>query len=91
MSSENLMNQAAAWLLTYGLHSTLFLGLAWLLSKRLSGRWAKLEEAVWRFALVGALVTATAQLAAGWEPVAGRIALDAPAVSETVRPVAVRI
>lgn len=89
--SENLLNQAAAWLLTYGLHSTLFLGLAWLLSKRLSGRWAKLEEAMWRFALVGALVTATAQLAAGWEPVAGRIALDAPAVSETVRPVPVRV
>lgn len=89
------MNQAAAWLLTYGLHSTLLLGLAWLLSKRLSSRWAKLEEAMWRFALVGALVTATAQLAAGWEPVAGRFALnpalDAPAVSETVRPLPVRI
>jgi hypothetical protein len=77
--SDNLMSQAAAWLLTYALHSTLFLGLAWLASKRLAGRRARLEEAMWRFALVGALVTATAQLAAGWEPVAGRWALDAPA------------
>ena len=84
---ENLM----AWLLTYALHSTLFLGLAWLASRRLSGRWAKLEEAMWRFALVGALVTATAQLAAGWEPVAGRWALDAPAVSEVSRPAPVRV
>ena len=89
--SENLLNQAAAWLLTYGLHSTLFLGLAWLLSKRLSGRWAKVEEAMWRFALVGALVTATAQLAAGWEPVTGRIALDAPVVAEAPRPMPVRV
>lgn len=81
---ENLM----AWLLTYSLHSTLFLGLAWLASKRLSSRWARLEEAMWRFALVAALVTATAQLAAGWEPVAGRWALDVPAASapEASRP-----
>jgi hypothetical protein len=69
---ENFMNQAAAWLLTYSLHSTLFLALAWLASNRLAGRRARLEEAMWRFALVGALVTATVQLAAGWEPVAGR-------------------
>lgn len=72
---DDLMNQVLAWLLTYSLHSTLFLGLAWLASKRLAGRWARLEEAMWRFALVAALVTATAQLAAGWEPVAGRWAL----------------
>jgi beta-lactamase regulating signal transducer with metallopeptidase domain len=78
---ENLMNQAAAWLLTYSLHSTLFLALAWLASKRLAGRWARLEEAMWRFALVGALATATVQLAAGWEPVAGRWTLEAPAAS----------
>ena len=38
---ENLMNQAAAWLLTYSLHSTLFLALAWLASKRLAGRRAR--------------------------------------------------
>jgi len=78
---ENLMNQAAAWLLTYALHSTLFLGLAWLASQRLAGRRARLEEAMWRFALVAALATATVQLAAGWEPVAGRWALGSPAAS----------
>lgn len=86
---NQMMDQVLAWLLTYALHSTLFLGLAWLASKRLANRWARLEEAMWRFALVAALVTATAQLAAGWEPVAGRWALrwsqETPAASvETV-------
>jgi beta-lactamase regulating signal transducer with metallopeptidase domain len=69
--------QATAWLLTYALHSTLFLSLAWLASRRLS-RWARLEEAVWRFALLAGLVTASVQLAAGWEPLAGRWTLTAP-------------
>lgn len=78
---ENLMSQIMAWLLTYSLHSTLFLCLALLASKRLAGRWARLEEAMWRFALVAALVTATVQLAAGWEPVAGRWTLNAPVAS----------
>ena len=72
------VGQATAWLLTYALHSTLFLGLACLASRRLSRR-ARLEEAVWRFALLAGLVTATVQLAAGWEPLAGRWTLEAPA------------
>ena len=84
---ENMLNQAAAWLLTYSLHSTLFLALAFLASKRLAGRRARLEEAMWRFALVGALVTATVQLAAGWEPVAGRWTLNAPAAASSVEAV----
>ena len=84
---DNLMNQASAWLLTYSLHSTLFLCLAWLASKQLAGRRARLEEAMWRFALVAALATATIQLAAGWEPVAGRWALNAPAASSSVEAV----
>jgi beta-lactamase regulating signal transducer with metallopeptidase domain len=75
--SSRPVGQATAWLLTYALHSTLFLGLAWLASRRLA-RWARLEEAVWRFALVAALATATLQLAAGWEPLAGRWSLEVP-------------
>jgi beta-lactamase regulating signal transducer with metallopeptidase domain/F0F1-type ATP synthase membrane subunit b/b' len=74
--------QATAWLLTYALHSTLFLALAWLASRRLSRR-ARLEEAVWRFALLAGLVTATVQLAAGWEPLAGRWILEAPAATSS--------
>lgn len=82
--ASSAAGQAAAWLLTYALHSTLFLALACLLSRRLANRWARLEEAVWRFALVGALVTATLQLAAGWQPVGGRWALDQPAAGDPV-------
>ena len=75
---------AMAWMLTYLLHSTLLLGLAWLASKRLS-RWSvAAEEAVWKVALVGALFTATLQLAAGWQPLAGRWNLETrPAVATT--------
>src|SRR6185295_15968286 len=72
MSADLFPHHAVAWLLTYLLHSTLLLGLAALASKPL-GRWsAAAEEAVWKLALVGALVTASLQLAAGWEPMAGR-------------------
>lgn len=78
-----LAHQVIAWLLTYLLHGTLLLGLAWLASKPLS-RWSvRAEETVWKLALVGALFTATLQLAAGWEPMAGRwnlADLAAPAV-----------
>lgn len=71
--------QAGAWLLTYALHSTLLLGLAWLASRRLSKRSLQLEEAVWRCALVGSLVTATLQLAVGADPLAGRWEIATPA------------
>jgi beta-lactamase regulating signal transducer with metallopeptidase domain len=86
MSDATIPAQAAAWLLTYALHSTLFLGLAWLAARRLR-RMPAVEEAVWRFALVAGLVTASLQLASGREPLAGRWNLasqEAPAVSAAV-------
>jgi beta-lactamase regulating signal transducer with metallopeptidase domain len=70
-------NVLAAWLLTYALHSTLLLGGAWLISRRLPARMAPVEEAVWRLALIAGLVTASLQLAAGREPLAGRWELRA--------------
>jgi beta-lactamase regulating signal transducer with metallopeptidase domain len=81
---ELFPDQAIAWLLTYLLHSTLLLGLAWLVSKPL-GRWsAAAEDAVWKVALVGALLTASLQLAAGWEPAAGRWSLPGAPEGVTV-------
>ncbi|HKI03517.1 MAG TPA: M56 family metallopeptidase [Thermoanaerobaculia bacterium] len=72
MLANQLAGHAIAWLLTYLLHGTLLLGLAWLVSKPLA-RWSvSAEETVWKLALVGALFTASLQVAAGWEPVAGR-------------------
>src|SRR6476659_602797 len=84
-----LAQYAFAWLLTYLLHSTLLLSLAWLASKPLA-RWSvAAEEAVWKLALIGALLTASLQLAAGWEPAAGRwrlaqTAQPAPAAVEAL-------
>lgn len=88
MSGPSFAEQALAWLLTYLLHGTLLLGLAWLVSKPLS-RWSPAaEETVWKLALVGALFTASLQLAAGWEPVAGRWGL-ADFAAPAAAPVAV--
>src|SRR5436305_14207025 len=65
-----MFEHAAAWLLTYALHSTLLLSLAWLASGPLGRRSLRLEEAVWRVALLGALATSTFQVATGWHPAA---------------------
>jgi beta-lactamase regulating signal transducer with metallopeptidase domain len=79
MFTKLFADQAIAWLLTYLLHSTFLLGLAWLVSKPL-GRWSvAAEEAVWKLALVGALFTASLQFAAGFEPAAGRWEMGAAA------------
>lgn len=61
--------RAAAWLLTYALHSTLLLGAAALLTRRVRGEaW---RETLWKAALVGGIVTATAQTQSGYDPPAG--------------------
>jgi hypothetical protein len=68
-------DQALAWLLTYALHSTLLLAMAWVVTRGLGGRRLRLQETIWRCALLGALVTASAQLAfgqLGHAPIAGR-------------------
>src|SRR5262245_23714043 len=81
MISREVASQAVAWLLTYTLHSTLFLGLAWLVSRRLAQRLPAVEEAVWRFALVAGLLTASLQVAAGREPLSGSWSLASTAAS----------
>jgi beta-lactamase regulating signal transducer with metallopeptidase domain len=65
---------AAAWLLTYALHSTLLLGAAAVLT----WRWVRGEswrEALWKAALVGGVVTATAQVLTDYSSLAGRVAV----------------
>ena len=62
---------ALAWLLTYALHSTLLLGGVWLLTERGGVRSHRLRDVFWKTALVGGLVTATAQTViqrADWSP-----------------------
>lgn len=71
------------WLLTYLLHSTVLLGAAWVVSRAARGEaW---RETLWRTALLGGMVTASAQLALGLSPLVGRYAMPL-APSETVAP-----
>ncbi len=62
----------AAWVLTYLIHSTLLIALVWLISRRLDGRPTALD-ALWKTAMVGGLLTATLQTAAGVSPVGGQL------------------
>jgi beta-lactamase regulating signal transducer with metallopeptidase domain len=54
-----------AWALTYGLHSTALMLLAWAVARSPWGRTPRVREAIWKAALLGALVTATLQQATG--------------------------
>ncbi len=56
-----------AWSLTYLVHSTLLIGAVWLISRRLADRPLALDR-LWKLALVGGVVTASVQTAAGLSP-----------------------
>jgi beta-lactamase regulating signal transducer with metallopeptidase domain len=76
---------ALAWVLTYALHSTLFLSSAWLFTRRLATGRAGQRERVWKFAMLASFATATLQVGLGFEPLGGRLALtrDFAAVQES--------
>lgn len=59
MTSE-LTNIALAWLLTYAIHSTLLLGLAFLISRRAATS-AFTRDLLWKVAMVGGVLTSLAQ------------------------------
>ena len=67
-------DNAAGWLLTYLVHSTLLLLAAWLITS-----WARtsvtVRDILWKCALVGGLATATFQMAVAREPLAGQLRL----------------
>ncbi len=67
---------AAAWLLTYVVHSTVILLLAWLVTSRPNVSDA-VREVVWKFALIGGMITASVQTAVAREPLAGQWKLAA--------------
>ena len=78
----NPLDTLAAWLVTYALHSTLMLGLAWVVGatgRRGDGatRHPATTNLLWKVALVGGIVTATAQTSLGVRP-AGSLALGSP-------------
>jgi HEAT repeat protein/beta-lactamase regulating signal transducer with metallopeptidase domain len=69
-----------AWLLTYAVHSTLLIGAVWLLVRRGIITSHHLQDTFWKAALVGGLLTATAQTALGIRPV-GTVAIQPAAVA----------
>jgi HEAT repeat protein/beta-lactamase regulating signal transducer with metallopeptidase domain len=70
---------ALAWLLTYAIHSTVLLSLAWLLVR--ARRWSPAaSELLWKSALLGGIVTASLQLWLDVRP-AGTVLLQRPAVT----------
>src|SRR5215207_1387330 len=79
-----LTDVAAGWLLTYLVHSTLILIATWLITsrKRVSDT---VREILWKSALVGGIVTATAQTAVAREPLGGQLRL-APRTAGAVMP-----
>ena len=72
-----------AWLITYAVHSTLLLAAAAIATALLTERVAW-RETLWKVALVGGLLTATAQSALGVSPLGGRWEM-ALAIEDRVR------
>jgi beta-lactamase regulating signal transducer with metallopeptidase domain len=72
----------ASWLLTYLIHSTVLLGAAWLISRILGDRHFALQEILLRTALVGGVVTATAQFGLRVEPIGGAVAIGVTPATE---------
>ena len=62
------------WLLNYAVHSTILLGVAWMLSSRTRSHLVK--EALWKTALFGGFITATGQSLLAVKPLAGRMVVD---------------
>ncbi|MCH7715371.1 MAG: M48 family metalloprotease [Gemmatimonadetes bacterium] len=72
MADAPFFPAAASWLLTYGIHSTILLAGAWLLTGRWAVRSIVAHDAIWKVALVGGVFTASFQVAVGHEPYSGR-------------------
>ncbi len=75
MAPEHAALQLLAYLVTYAIHSTLILALAWLVVRRLDPRALALRERIWKLAVAGGFLTALGQLALGVGPLPGRFTL----------------
>jgi HEAT repeat protein/beta-lactamase regulating signal transducer with metallopeptidase domain len=83
---ETPSSAVLAWLLTYWIHSTALLGLAWALTRARTWSPAALDL-LWKTALVGGLVTTTVQLGLELRP-AGSVSLERAAAATTASVVA---
>ncbi len=87
MTTSDAVRWALSWLATYGLHSTLFLGGAWLLCRLRPPKVDRNRERLWKLALVGGVLSSTLQLALGtqsplasfeWRPLVASPVLASP-------------
>ena len=82
----NLSSTALAWLLTYAIHSSVLLSLAWLIVR--ARRWSPgVSELLWKSAMLGGILTASVQLRLDLRP-AGTIMLQPPVATTSPTSVA---
>ena len=67
---------AASWLLTFALHSTIALSMAWLITRKIGS--LSLRDASWKAALLIPLLTTSAQVGLDIQPVTGAFSLARP-------------
>lgn len=72
MSTSDAIRFGLSWLGTYGLHSTLLIAVAWAWGRWWPPRALRERERIWRFALLGGLLTASIQTGLGQRPFAWR-------------------
>ena len=79
-------NVLLEWLMTYAIHSTLLIGGLLLLTSTAFGRQALGRNGtwLWRFALVGAVITASLQTARQGAPLTGTLRVDGDAPANTM-------
>ncbi len=78
---DTISHTVLAWLLTYAIHSTALLTLAWLLVRARNFSPAA-SDLIWKTAMLGGILTATAQLRFDVQP-RGTVSLRQPAVEAT--------
>lgn len=64
-----------SWLLTYLLHSTILLGIAWFVTRRRRPS-AVVQDVLWKAGLIGGFATATLQTGLGFEPLGGALRVE---------------
>ena len=79
-----------AWLLTFALHAGVMLSIAWLLDRTVLRRLPAWRELLWRVALFGGALSASAQLALS-SPFAARFAFEHGDAAAAVQVAATRI
>ena len=85
-SAVHIVNALLEWLMTYAIHSTILIGSVLLLTSTSVGRRlvAGHGSSLWRFALVGALVTSSLQTLRSAAPVTGTLRLDGDTPARTM-------